>query len=226
MHYVNDRDIRGYERPGACNHWPVGQARCDGRTVQADDRPTHQRICHTTHFPRAMEGAEGHAGRPRSGRRLTPSQPNRLTVSHRRESGERGAKSTASPLPLSGPHGLQLARRRPMRLHRLSEGRVVIVSRDFIQRFATKGRLKPAQAGKSRAFRRDTPDPGNEWHLRHVESPGSQTFRSNLAMVERYLGNLNEARSLLQKAYDIAVPRLGPEHTTSKRIAAWLATVQ
>jgi len=41
MHYVKDRDIRGYERPGACNHWPVGQARCDGRTVQAADRPTH-----------------------------------------------------------------------------------------------------------------------------------------------------------------------------------------
>lgn len=41
MHYVTDRDIRGYERPGACNHWPVGQARCDGRTVQAADRPTH-----------------------------------------------------------------------------------------------------------------------------------------------------------------------------------------
>lgn len=41
MHYVKDRDIRGYQRPGACNHWPVGQARCDGRTVQAADRPTH-----------------------------------------------------------------------------------------------------------------------------------------------------------------------------------------
>ncbi len=41
MHYVKDRDIRGYDRPGACNHWPVGQARCDGRTVQAADRPTH-----------------------------------------------------------------------------------------------------------------------------------------------------------------------------------------
>lgn len=41
MHYVRDRDIRGYNRPGACNHWPVGQARCDGRTVQAADRPTH-----------------------------------------------------------------------------------------------------------------------------------------------------------------------------------------
>lgn len=41
MNYVKDRDIRGYDRPGACNHWPVGQARCDGRTVQAADRPTH-----------------------------------------------------------------------------------------------------------------------------------------------------------------------------------------
>jgi len=41
MHYVTDRNIRGYDRPGACNHWPVGQARCDGRTVQAADRPTH-----------------------------------------------------------------------------------------------------------------------------------------------------------------------------------------
>jgi len=41
MHYVRDRNIAGYERPGACNHWPVGQARCDGRTVQAADRPTH-----------------------------------------------------------------------------------------------------------------------------------------------------------------------------------------
>ncbi len=41
MRYVTDRDIRGYERPGACNHWPVGQARCDGRSVQAADRPTH-----------------------------------------------------------------------------------------------------------------------------------------------------------------------------------------
>ncbi|MBK8975228.1 MAG: LamG domain-containing protein [Planctomycetes bacterium] len=41
MSYVADRNIRGYARPGACNHWPVGQARCDGRTAQAADRPTH-----------------------------------------------------------------------------------------------------------------------------------------------------------------------------------------
>jgi hypothetical protein len=67
-----------------------------------------------------------------------------------------------------------------MRLHRLSEGRVVTVSRDFIHRFATKGRVKPAQAGKSRAFRRDAPDPGNEWRLRHLEAPGSQTFQQQI----------------------------------------------
>jgi len=43
MHYVKDRRIgpRGLDVPGACNHWPVGQASCDGRTVQAADRPTH-----------------------------------------------------------------------------------------------------------------------------------------------------------------------------------------
>jgi hypothetical protein len=32
---------KGLDTPGSCNHWPVGQARCDGRTVQAADRPTH-----------------------------------------------------------------------------------------------------------------------------------------------------------------------------------------
>jgi hypothetical protein len=32
---------KGLDTPGACNHWPVGQALCDGRTVQAADRPTH-----------------------------------------------------------------------------------------------------------------------------------------------------------------------------------------
>jgi hypothetical protein len=29
------------ERPAGCNHWPVGQAACDGRTIQAADRPSH-----------------------------------------------------------------------------------------------------------------------------------------------------------------------------------------
>ena len=32
---------RGLNVPGSCNHWPVGQPACDGRTVQAPDRPTH-----------------------------------------------------------------------------------------------------------------------------------------------------------------------------------------
>jgi hypothetical protein len=43
MRYVKDRKLgdRGLDIPGACNHWPVGQALCDGRTVQAADRPTH-----------------------------------------------------------------------------------------------------------------------------------------------------------------------------------------
>ncbi|MCP4710955.1 MAG: LamG domain-containing protein [Planctomycetes bacterium] len=43
MNYVNDRRLgpRGLDVPGACNHWPVGQMLCDGRTVQAADRPTH-----------------------------------------------------------------------------------------------------------------------------------------------------------------------------------------
>lgn len=41
MHYLRDRNIRALSRPGACNHWPVGQAYCDGRTAQAPDRPTH-----------------------------------------------------------------------------------------------------------------------------------------------------------------------------------------
>jgi hypothetical protein len=28
-------------RPAGCNHWPVGLAACDGRSVQAADRPSH-----------------------------------------------------------------------------------------------------------------------------------------------------------------------------------------
>ncbi|MFC1738531.1 LamG domain-containing protein [Planctomycetota bacterium] len=43
MHYLADLRLgpRGLDVPGACNHWPVGQMLCDGRTVQAADRPTH-----------------------------------------------------------------------------------------------------------------------------------------------------------------------------------------
>jgi len=38
-----DREMpaKGLAVPGSCNHWPVGQAACDGRTAQAPDRPTH-----------------------------------------------------------------------------------------------------------------------------------------------------------------------------------------
>ena len=41
MHYIGDRDIRSFSFPGTCNHWPVGQAYCDGRVTQAADRPAH-----------------------------------------------------------------------------------------------------------------------------------------------------------------------------------------
>lgn len=40
MNYLGDRDITNLARPGSCNHWPVGQAYCDGRTGMAADRPT------------------------------------------------------------------------------------------------------------------------------------------------------------------------------------------
>ena len=41
MEYVADRNLKELARPGACNHWPVGQLPCDGRTSQAPDQPTH-----------------------------------------------------------------------------------------------------------------------------------------------------------------------------------------
>ncbi len=41
MAHVNDRSEKDLARPGACNHWPVGQLPCDGRTSQAPDQPTH-----------------------------------------------------------------------------------------------------------------------------------------------------------------------------------------
>jgi len=42
MHYLKDMKIgsKGMNVPGSCNHWPVGQQNCDGRSVQATDRPT------------------------------------------------------------------------------------------------------------------------------------------------------------------------------------------
>jgi len=39
MQYIMDRDIKNLLTPGTCNHWPVGQANCDGRVTQASDRP-------------------------------------------------------------------------------------------------------------------------------------------------------------------------------------------
>jgi len=41
MEHVADRNLLELARPGACNHWPVGQLPCDGRTSQAPDQPTH-----------------------------------------------------------------------------------------------------------------------------------------------------------------------------------------
>ena len=41
MHYIMDRAIGNLDYPGSCNHWPVGQAYCDGRVTQAADRPAH-----------------------------------------------------------------------------------------------------------------------------------------------------------------------------------------
>ena len=41
MEYLTDRDIKALSRPGACDHWPVSQNPCDGRTAQTTDHPTH-----------------------------------------------------------------------------------------------------------------------------------------------------------------------------------------
>ena len=41
MEYLWDRDIKALSRPGACDHWPVSQNPCDGRTAQTSDHPTH-----------------------------------------------------------------------------------------------------------------------------------------------------------------------------------------
>ncbi len=34
-------DIKTYDKAVGCNHFPVGQARCDGRTTRMSDRPSH-----------------------------------------------------------------------------------------------------------------------------------------------------------------------------------------
>ena len=59
-----------------------------------------------------------------------------------------------------------------------------------------------------------------------ADHPTLAVSYSNLALVEKALGNLNEARRLLEQAYEIAKSKLGPEHATTKtihRLAASLA---
>jgi hypothetical protein len=53
MHYVTDLCLEegGLNVPSGCNHWPVGQMRCDGRAVQAADRPTHFLGCPMSNPP-------------------------------------------------------------------------------------------------------------------------------------------------------------------------------
>ncbi|MCD6346803.1 MAG: LamG domain-containing protein [Bacteroidales bacterium] len=43
---LRDGSLSGYDVPAGCNHFPVGQARCDGRTTRVGDRPSH-----ATSFP-------------------------------------------------------------------------------------------------------------------------------------------------------------------------------
>jgi hypothetical protein len=43
---LRDGRLSAYDKAGGCNHFPVGQARCDGRTTRTSDRPSH-----ATSFP-------------------------------------------------------------------------------------------------------------------------------------------------------------------------------
>lgn len=43
---LRDGRLSAYDRAAGCNHFPVGQARCDGRTTRLGDRPSH-----ATSFP-------------------------------------------------------------------------------------------------------------------------------------------------------------------------------
>ncbi len=38
---IRHNSLKSYNRAGGCNHFPVGQARCDGRTTRMADRPSH-----------------------------------------------------------------------------------------------------------------------------------------------------------------------------------------
>jgi hypothetical protein len=44
--HLRHNSLNSYDRARGCNHFPVGQARCDGRTTRMDDRPSH-----ATSFP-------------------------------------------------------------------------------------------------------------------------------------------------------------------------------
>ena len=39
--YIRHNSLNSYDKAGGCNHFPVGQARCDGRTTRTADRPSH-----------------------------------------------------------------------------------------------------------------------------------------------------------------------------------------
>lgn len=39
--HIRHRSLGSYDRAAGCNHFPVGQARCDGRTTRTADRPSH-----------------------------------------------------------------------------------------------------------------------------------------------------------------------------------------
>ncbi|KKK97071.1 hypothetical protein LCGC14_2656430, partial [marine sediment metagenome] len=44
--FLRNGKLGSYDMAGGCNHFPVGQARCDGRTTRMSDRPSH-----ATSFP-------------------------------------------------------------------------------------------------------------------------------------------------------------------------------
>lgn len=39
--FLRHNRLSSYNKAGGCNHFPVGQARCDGRTTRMADRPSH-----------------------------------------------------------------------------------------------------------------------------------------------------------------------------------------
>lgn len=39
--HLRHGSLNSYDRASGCNHFPVGQARCDGRTTRMSDRPSH-----------------------------------------------------------------------------------------------------------------------------------------------------------------------------------------